>query len=153
MSERLPAPLAVMIGIGGAAIVAGGLVAAAAGPLDWSKGSWASAYLVLVAGAAQVAYGLLQRPLSLHAPSARIVVWQLVLFNVGNGLVLAGSLVSAPVVVDVGGAALVASLVLFLVAVRHRARTHAAAVWTYRGLTALLLVSIPIGLTLATVQG
>ncbi|HEU0257764.1 MAG TPA: hypothetical protein VFQ96_07995 [Microbacteriaceae bacterium] len=152
MSARLTAPLAVMVGIGGAAIVAGGMVSAATGPLGWAKGSWASAYLVLVAGAAQVAYGLLQRPLARRVPSARIVVWQIVLFNLGNALVLAGSLATIPVVVDVGGAAIVAALVLFLAAVRRRAAAHPAAVWTYRGLTVLLLVSIPVGLTISTLQ-
>jgi hypothetical protein len=142
-----------MVGIGGAAIVAGGLVAAMTQSFGWPKGSWASAYLVLVAGAAQVAYGLLQPSLARRCPSTRMVVWQVVVFNTGNGLVLAGSLVNTPAIVDAGGALLAAALVLFLVAVRHRTLAHPAAVWTYRGLTALLLVSIPVGLTLAAVTG
>ena len=144
--------LTVMVVIGGAAIVVGGLVAAVTDPLGWAVGSWAAAYLVLVAGAAQVAYGLLQRPLARTAPSTGMVTWQLVLFNLGNAAVIIGTVVDTPAIVYVGSGLLVIALVLFLAAVRHRTAAHPLAVWTYRAITAILLVSIPIGSVLSTLR-
>ena len=42
---------------GGASVVAGGMAAAVTGPMQWGHGSWVAAFLVLVAGAAQIGIG------------------------------------------------------------------------------------------------
>jgi len=145
---RRPASI-VMMTIGVACVIAGGLVAAVTDPLSLAVGSWAAAYLVLVAGVAQVAYGALQQPLAPRPVSSGIIVAETVFWNAGNAAVLAGTAASLPFVVDAGGLLLVIALILFLLAVRGAAVAHRWWLWVYRALTAILLVSIPVGLTLA----
>lgn len=133
--------------IGGACIVVGGLVSAVTGPLALSHGSWLAAYLVLVAGCAQIALGALQQRLAVRGPSPRLRGAQLVLFNFGNAAVIIGTLLTAPFIVDAGGLLLVAALASFLIALRGS--RSSAVVWVFRALVIALLVSIPIGLVLA----
>lgn len=146
--------------VGGTGVIAGGLLAAVADPLHLGRGPWAAAYLVLVVGVAQVGLGVLQERLAARPTSRRLRAAQLVTWNAGNAAVLGGTLATAPFVVDAGGLLLVAALVLFLVAQRAGAgpspRRGAAAgpglrwaLWIFRGLVILLLVSIPVGLVLA----
>lgn len=148
--------------VGGIGIIGGGLVAAVADPLRLSRGAWAAAYLVLVVGVAQLCLGVLQERLAARPPSAGFRTAELVTWNAGNAAVLGGTLAAAPFVVDAGGLLLVAALALFLVAQRTAAAAGADPrpgrgrdlrlrwpVWVFRGLIVLLLVSIPVGLTLA----
>jgi len=135
-------------GIAGVAcIVAGGLVAAVTAPAATEHASWAAAYLVLVAGVAQVGLGVGQALLAPGSLSARLVAIEVAVWNLGNAAVLAGTLLGATPLVDAGGALLVAGLALLL----RQARGSAAPHWpllAFRLLVALLLVSIPIGLVL-----
>lgn len=154
--------------VGGIGIIGGGLVAAVADPLHLTRGAWAVAYLVLVVGVAQIGLGVLQERLAARPVSARLRTGQLVTWNVGNAAVLGGTLAAAPFVVDAGGLLLVVALALFLVSQRAvgpgnsgpaplpshgRSRGHRSAVWVFRGLVILLLVSIPVGLILAHLHG
>ena len=58
-----------MLAAGGVSIVAGGVVAAVTGPTDWDHGSWVAAFLVLVAGVAQLGVGAGQAQLVPVAPT------------------------------------------------------------------------------------
>lgn len=138
--------------IGTAWVIAGGLVAAVTGPLHLEHGSWAAAYQVLVAGVAQNAFGTAQRALAPRRPSARIVTAELIGWNLGSMAVIGGTLIRSPYVVDGGGALLVAALALMIHTVRGKGSRPAWALWLYRTLLVVILVSIPIGLTLAHVR-
>jgi hypothetical protein len=131
-------------------IVAGGLVAAVTRPLSFDEGSWVAAYLVLVGGIA----GLLlarQRLLldadvtAVAGEHLRVTVW-----TVGNVLVVAGTLVGMPVIVDVGGLALMIALVSAL-AQTGSARSIGLA-WLVRIFYVAVLVSVPVGLVLAQLR-
>lgn len=160
LQERWPsAQWFVVVGFIG--IVAGGLVAAATGPLQWTLGSWAAAYLVLVAGVAQLGLGAGQTWLADVAPSPRIVLIELLSWNIGNALVISGTLVGrllvvGSFVVDLGGVLLVVGLVLFIrTAWKHRSDTDRGSRWVrrcYLLLALIVLVSIPVGLVLAALR-
>ena len=107
-------------GLGTALVVAGGLVAAVTGPLDLARGSWLAAYLVLVCGVAQCCLAAQDRVLHDAGASPARLRTTLAGWNLGNALVIAGTLAVAPVVV-----------VLFRIGL------------------GLLMVSIPVGLVLA----
>jgi hypothetical protein len=143
--------------LGAAGIIGGGLVSAVTGPLSWEHGSWAAAYLVLVLGVAQLVFGVGQAWLAREVPGRLTIGWELLGWNVGSALVIAGSVLERPVVVDVGGVLLVVALALFAVAVRSgRPPEVVGSVWfrrVYLLLVLVILVSIPIGLVLAAVRG
>lgn len=131
-------------------IFAGGLVAAVTGPLAFEKGSWLAAYLVLVAGIAQLVLSkqrillntAITAPPGLHL---RLTTWA-----VGNLLVMAGSHTRLPIIVDLGGITLVVALAAALVHSRTAQRRGLA--WIARAFYVALLVSIPIGLVLAQIR-
>jgi hypothetical protein len=143
--------VAPFLGLGVACVVAGGVVSAASAGGPTEHTAWAVAYLVLVAGVAQIGLGLGQllatRPTG-AASAAELGVW-----NLGNAGVLAGVLLPVTALVDVGGALLVVALALAVYNVRG-ARAQGATRWLlhlFRLLVLVLLVSIPIGLVLARV--
>lgn len=138
--------------LGAAWVVLGGLIAAATGPLHLESGSWAAAYAVLVAGVAQCAFGAAQDALASRGPSRHTVTAELAAWNVGSVAVLGGTVVRMPYVVDVGGLLLVAALALMIRTVRGRGAGPAWALWTYRALLVVILLSIPVGLTMAHVR-
>lgn len=152
---RQAAP-AIVVGV--VCIVAGGLVAAVTAPSPTEHGTWAAAYLVLVAGVSQVGLAAGQALLTAPTPAARTRVAELVTWNVGNAAVLTGTLTGTVWIVDLGGALLVAALALVVVAV-HRypvqevGRSQALARRAFQLLVLLLLVSIPIGLWLGRHPG
>lgn len=149
-AHRRPTALWSMI-LGGALVIAGGLVAAVTSPLGLPKGSWLAAYLVLVGGVPQYIVG------------RAAVAWRrertgwsvLALWNVGNAAVIAGSLLSQPYLVDAGGVLLIAALVALLGAVWRRqtpgipALTTGAWRWLVIAALAILIASVPVGLVLA----
>src|SRR6185437_2244306 len=96
--------------LGTACVVAGGLVAAAVATAPSQLGSWAVAYLVLVGGVTQVALGAGPALLASRPPGRRAVAAELAGWNAGNGAVLAGTLLGAAWLADVGGAVLIAAL-------------------------------------------
>ena len=118
-----------------------------AGPLNLYKGSWLAAYLVLVCGVAQAAMGRAQEVLPVRdVPPA---VWQLQFFgwNVGNVLVIAGSLRQTLLPVYVGSLLLL-GVIIMAAWVLHGGVTR---VWggLYGALLVTLAVSVPTGLVLA----
>ena len=121
-------------------------------PAPSQLGSWAAAYLVLVGGVAPVALGAGPALLAPRLPGRRAVAAELAAWNAGNGAVLAGTLLGAAWHADVGGAALIVALALALAGVRGAARQPAWPLYLYRGLIALLLLSIPVGLVIAAVH-
>jgi len=145
-----------LFAIGGIGVIAGGLVAAATAPSPSEHGSWAAAYLVLVVGVAQVALGAGQLVLSVDAPSTRLVGLETAGWNVGNALVIAGTLADNAVVVYAGGVLLVLALAAFTHAARRsraNSRGGRRLLYAFRALVLLLLVSAPTGLVLATIRG
>lgn len=138
--------------LGTACVVAGGLVSAAVAAAPSQHGSWAVAYVVLVGGVAQVAIGAGNAVLAPRLPGRRMACAELAGWNVGNAAVLAGTLLGATWLADVGGALLAVVLVLVLAGVRGGARRPAWPLQVYRALIALVLVSIPVGLVLAAVH-
>ncbi len=138
--------------LGTAWVIAGGLVAAVTSPLQLAHGSWAAAYQVLVAGVAQNAFGTAQRALAPTQPSSRVVAAELLTWNLGSAAVIGGTLIRNPYVVDCGGLLLVAALAIMIRTVRGKGEGPAWALWIYRILLVVILVSIPIGLTLAHIR-
>ncbi|OLT18143.1 hypothetical protein BJF81_06725 [Ornithinimicrobium sp. CNJ-824] len=134
--------------VGLIAVITGGLVAAATGPTGFTDGSWVAAYLVLVAGVAQVGLGVGQALLAVVPPSGRRRGWQLLVYNVANAAVLLGTLTESVSVVVAGGVLLLLALALFLAAARHP-RTHSWPLAIYRILLAILGVSVPVGIVLS----
>lgn len=138
--------------LGGLCVVAGGLVAAATAPVPSEKGSWVAAYLVLVGGVAQIAFGVGLAAFGRLVP-ARTVGAEALCWNAGNALVVAGTLAGVPALADVGGVLLLAALVLLVPSLRTPAGSVAARarwlLYAYRVVVLVLLVSIPVGLALA----
>lgn len=130
-------------------VITGGLVAAITGPLGLEHGSWSAAFQVLVGGVLQAALGVAQRALAARRPSRRVLRAELLTWNLGCLAVITGTLLTAPLIVDAGGLALVVTMVLMIRAVGRGATGPAWALWTYRGVLVLTAVSIPIGLVLA----
>lgn len=133
---------------GTAWIIGGGLTAAMTGPLRLEHGSWAAAFAVLIAGVAQYAIGVAQSALVAGTPR-RVVVGELVAWNAGCVAVIAGTLATMPLIVDGGGVLLVVALALMVATVRGRTAGPTWAVWLYRILLVVIVVSIPIGLVIA----
>lgn len=134
---------------GGASVIAGGSAAAVTGPTQWGHGSWVAAFLVLVAGVAQISVGAGQAHLAPLVPSARLIAAQCVMWNAGCATVIAGTLLSSPLLVVVGSAPLVAALVTSIIVLRGSRSNRSAFLVLYRLLLAVLLASIPIGVVLA----
>lgn len=132
-------------------IIGGGLTAAVTGPLKLDDGSWAAAFAVLIAGVAQYAIGVAQSALAREV-SRRTVVGELVTWNAGSIAVILGTVVTMPLIVDFGGLLLVIALALMVATVRGKGSGPVWAVWVYRILLVVILVSIPIGLILAHVR-
>jgi hypothetical protein len=91
-------------------VIAGGLVAAVNSAAPFAHGSWLAAYLVLVAGVAQITLGVAAAALAPADRSARLAPAQLLLWNVGSLAVPAGVLVTQRVLVALGSIALLAAL-------------------------------------------
>lgn len=139
------------LAIGGACVIAGGLTAAVTAHAPSENATWAAAYLVLVAGVAQVAFGSGQAWLAGQRPSPRLLAGELATWNLGNAAVIAGTVSGVTPAVDIGGVLLVIALALLLAAARGPRRAG----WPlalYRALIVIVLVSIPVGLVLAELR-
>ncbi len=135
--------------IGSASLIAGGVLSAATAGSPNYTASWAVAYLVLVAGVAQLVLGIGQAELASKRPAAGVVAAEVLALNLSTLAVLLGTLLAAPVLRYVGTGLLVAALALFIWAVRG---ARADRTWLLRGfrlMVAILLVSAPIGLVIA----
>jgi hypothetical protein len=147
-TERWTSSLA-LLAAGGVSIVAGGLAAAVTGPTGWEHGSWVAAFLVLVAGVAQIGVGAGQALLTPVAPAPAFAAVQTVSWNASCAAVIAGTLLSSPIVVSIGSALLLVALGMSLFAVNGSGNQPRVPLWSYRALLIVLLVSIPVGITLS----
>ena len=134
--------------VGAVLVLAGGFVAAAGGEAPSRHLSWASAYLVLVCGSAQVLLGGGQALLARRLPGPSLVAAQFAAFNLGNAGVLAGTLSGVTGVLYAGGAVLVVALGLFAWATREAVARHRLVI-AYRAALVVLAVSVPVGGALA----
>lgn len=133
--------------LGGAAIIAGGLVAATEAHQPVQVLVWMSAYLVLIVGVAQIVFGVGQAWLSERAPTTPWIAAEWVVLNLGNAGVIAGTLCDRFAVVLVGTLLFAASIALFLLGTRGHARRG----WLtgYRVLLGLIFLSSLVGLALS----
>lgn len=148
-TPTIPPSLVPFLAVGSIAVVAGGIAAAVTGPTGWEHGSWVAAFLVLVTGVGQIGLGAGQAALTRGAVTLRRIATEVALLNGGCLLVIAGTLASTPTVVTIGGVALAGALGLLACTPHHHRQQHAWIGHAYTGLLLVLLVSIPIGLTLA----
>ena len=138
--------------IGGIFVLIGGAVAAVTSPLAIDKGSWLAAYLVLVAGVPVYLVGqLIAHWLAGRGGWALLIGW-----NLGNAAVIVGSLLSLPLLVDVGGIVLLIPLVYLLwialqrkTTVEGSGRAAVIARWLLIAALVIMIFSIPVGLVLA----
>lgn len=130
-------------------IITGGLVAAVTGPLGLEHGSWSAAFQVLVGGVLQAGLGIAQHALAGPRVSRRTLLAEILTWNLGCLAVIGGTVLAVPLLVDLGGLLLVATMVLMMRAVGRGAKGPVWALWTYRAVLLLTMVSIPIGLVLA----
>ena len=138
--------------IGGIFVLIGGAVAAVTSPLAIDKGSWLAAYLVLVAGVPVYLVGqFIAHWLAGRGGRALLIGW-----NLGNAAVIVGSLLSLPLLVDVGGLVLLIPLVYVLwialqrkTTVEGSGRAAVIARWLLIAALVIMIFSIPVGLVLA----
>lgn len=136
--------------VGTCCVVAGGLLAAVVAHSPTEHQVWSVAYLVLVPGVVQIALGAGETVLAAHEPGPWALLTQLLLYNVGNALVIAGTVAEQAVVTDIGSALLVAALVTFVVFSRG---AHARVLrWIYQTLVVIVLISVPIGVIIQFVK-
>ncbi|MDN5770907.1 MAG: hypothetical protein L0H24_08450, partial [Microlunatus sp.] len=83
-------------GVGLAAVVAGGLIAAAIAHAPTQPLVWLVAYLVLVVGVAQAALGVGQHRLADHRLTTTQLWTEFALYNLGNAAVIVGTLLDLP---------------------------------------------------------
>jgi hypothetical protein len=138
--------------VGSSSIVAGGIMAAVTRPTGAVAGSWVAAYLVLVAGVAQIALGVGQARLARDVPSRAEVTIELVAWNAAVVATIVGTLVGAPLVTTFGGIALVVALFRFLAGVRSAHAPSNLSLVLYRCVLTIVLVSTPVGLALAWIR-
>jgi hypothetical protein len=141
-----------LIGFGTAAILAGGGLSAASASHAGYLTSWATAYLVLVVGAVQIALGIGVDQLTMRRPATRPFMAAFLLFNLGNAATIGGTIAkhtdgANTHLVDLGGLLIGLAMLLFIYLVRRAPKTK----WllTFRVLVALVLFSSVIGLILA----
>jgi hypothetical protein len=139
----------IFVALGAMCVIAGGCVAAASSVAPSETASWAAAYLVLVAGVAQVFLGLGQvlvaRPIvSLAVCGAELACW-----NVGNTAVLVGVVGRFEALLLIGSALLVVALGLFAFSTRRSVVDRGWLQIGYRIGLVVLTLSIPAGVVLA----
>lgn len=135
--------------IGSLGVTVGGVLSAASAPSPTYTSSWAVAYLVLVAGVAQLVLGVGQAELASKALPSRLVAGEAVMLNLSTVAVLLGTLLAAPILTYLGAALLVIALVMFVWAVRGAGGRLPLVLWAFRVMVVVLLVSAPIGLVIA----
>lgn len=135
------------VALGVAAIVGGGLAAAAVAPHPTSQLVWMSAYLVLVVGVVQIVFGAGQARLASVPPAAGFLTAEWLVFNLGNAAVIAGTLLGRFWIVFAGTLCFATGIALFLSGTRKTA--GGGWVLAYRVLLILIFVSSLVGLGLS----
>lgn len=134
------------VATGAAAIIGGGLVAAAVIHAPVPRLVWMSAYLVLIVGVAQIVFGAGQASLASRQPNPGWVAAEWIVFNLGNAGVIGGTLAGTFALVLAGTALFAAGIALFLVGTRGAIRGWLAG---YRILLGLIFLSSLVGLGLS----
>lgn len=135
--------------IGAASVLLGGVLSAASAGSPSYTASWAVAYIVLVAGAAQLVLGIGQAELASKRPSAALIAAQVLALNLSNVAVLLGTLIGTTMLTYTGAGLLVVALAMFIWAVRGARKHRTWLLYGFRFMVAVLLVSAPIGLVIA----
>jgi len=135
--------------VGGISIIAGGVISAVAAASPSYIASWAVAYIVLVAGVAQLVLGIGQAQLTSTQSPTWVIVAEAVALNLANVAVLIGSLAEIRVLSYIGAALLVIALVLFVWAVRGNHSRNRWLLYAFRAIVVILAVTAPIGLVIA----
>lgn len=138
------------VAVGIAAILLGGLIAAAVAHEPSRNMVWMVAYLVLVAGLAQIAFGLGQIVLADKTIGTVLVVSEFLLFNLGNAGVISGTITETLIPVAIGTALLLFGLGLFLYGSRGQGHTRLRG--GYRVLLAIIAIGALVGLTLSALS-
>lgn len=133
-------------------IIAGGFISAVTAFSPSYTASWAVAYLILVAGVAQLALGAGQIWLAAKPPSKSLVIAEIVAFNLANIATLLGTIISSLALVYFGAVLMIISLALFLRGVWIADRKHILLLYAYRAIVFILMVSAGIGLVIASVK-
>lgn len=149
---RMPRSAIPFVVIGTVSVVSGGLVSAISASSPSYPAAWAVAYLVLVSGMGQLALGLAQAGLTVRQPRARLVAAEAITFNVANIAILVGALTTSMVLVDLGGGLFLISLAVFLWGARSPRPKRKWMLYGFRVLIAILMVSTPIGLIIASAR-
>lgn len=147
MLNRRVAAGAPFVALGVAAIIAGGITAAAIAYHPTEHLLWMVAYLVLVVGVMQCVFGAGQAWLAGEAPRPGMIWSQWSVLNVGNAGVIAGTLCNHTGIVLAGSVLFAAAIAAFGLGVRH-ARWRGWGV-AYRSLLGLVLLSACVGLVLS----
>ena len=136
------------VALGVAAVIAGGATAAAVAYQPTEHLVWMVAYLVLVVGVMQCAFGAGQAWLAQDPPPGRVTWGQWGVFNLGNAGVSAGTLGDRFGLVAGGTLLFVLAIAWFLYGVRAvRWRGWGIA---YRVLVGLIFASSLVGLVIST---
>lgn len=140
----------VFIAVSAAAVVSGGLLMAFSARQPSRLTSWASAYLVLVAGAVQ--FGLVVSWKTLGSPNADLALAAFCLYNLGNigvllGTALKSRLTRYPVLVNAGGGLL--ALAMALLAWTGQSATASWPLVWFLMLIFVILIGMPTGLVLS----
>ncbi|GAB3038856.1 hypothetical protein GCM10027052_18180 [Parafrigoribacterium mesophilum] len=138
--------------LGGVSVIAGGVLSAAAAPAPSYTASWAVAYIVLVAGVAQLVLGLGQAQLASHQPPGRVVAAEAVAFNLAHVAVLLGTIIGAAWMVDIGAALIVVALGLFIWSVRGASAGNRWMLYGFRVMILIVLITTPIGVVIANLK-
>ena len=146
---HLDRPTIASLGLGGALIVAGGIVAAVNSATPFEHGSWLAAYLVLVGGVSQVVLGIGALALRGPSPTDRTAVGRLALWNTGSVAVPTGVLAGATGFVTAGSAALLGSLALFSLEARGAPARVRRAAFAYLAIAGSLGASVVVGSAIA----
>ena len=116
--------------LGVAAIIAGGLVAAAVAHRPAEHPVWTSAYLVLIVGVAQIVFGAGQAWLSERLPATGWIAGEWIAFNLGNAGVIAGTVLGSFRMVLAGTVLFAAGIAAFPGLAAHLAGARAtSAMW------------------------
>ena len=155
VTQELPAAWRsgiVFVAVGSVLIVVGGLVAAVTRPTGFDEGPWVAAFLVLVGGVAQMLIGGGQAALVTEAPSRVTLAIELATWNLACAATVIGTLIASPPLTTLGGVALIASLIVFLMVVLKQGARPGWARTAYVTVVGFVLISTPVGLLLAWVR-
>jgi hypothetical protein len=134
-------------------VVAGGLVAAVSRPTDFDHGPWVAAYLVLVAGVAQIALGAGQAWLAASPPARARLIVEFIAWNVATLATIGGTLMSVPPIIIVGAVAAATGSAAFALGIDGgRADRLRGTKVAFVGFAALIAVSSLIGILLAVIR-